>query len=200
MKIAIDLNDVVRDYSNNFVVQYKKGYNHELNLEDVELYTNEMNLILPFQSERAYQKFLYQDFSYELFYKCPTCTENLQTDLNHWSDVVIKDIDSEEPIDVMFVSPMEYANSIQCTYMFLSKLGTCIREVYLPTDSLTIWDKCDVLITANPRLLENKPEDKISIKIDTDYNKNCPSDFSYKTLSSFLKKEGSLEELLDKIN
>ena len=29
MKIAIDLNDVVRDFSNNFVKYYIEGYDHK---------------------------------------------------------------------------------------------------------------------------------------------------------------------------
>ena len=99
--------------------------------------------------------------------------------------------------EVIFVSPMEYGLSIGNTYFFLSKLGTKVREVYLPNDSLTIWDKCDVLITANPKLLESKPEGKVSIKIKADYNKECEADYTYRDLSSFITKQENLEELLN---
>ena len=84
---------------------------------------------------------------------------------------------------------MEYGTSIGNTYFFISKLGTKIREVFLPIDSLDIWNKCDVLITANPKLLNNKPNNKISIKINTEYNKDCESNYSFNSLESFLNNE-----------
>ena len=34
MVIAIDLNDVIRDYSRNFVKYFKKGINHSFNEDD----------------------------------------------------------------------------------------------------------------------------------------------------------------------
>ena len=36
MKIAIDLNDVIRDFSNNFLRYYIERYNHEFDLDDFE--------------------------------------------------------------------------------------------------------------------------------------------------------------------
>ena len=157
-----------------------------------------MELALPFKTTRAYEKFVYEDYSFELFGKCPTCTKKLTEQLNDWTEQTLKDIDTDAPIDVMFVSPMEYGASIGNTYFFISKLGTKIREVYLPTDSRTIWDKCDILITANPNLLETKPEGKTAIKINKDYNKDSAADYSYETLSMFLTDEKIIEKLIEK--
>lgn len=197
MKIAIDLNDVVRDFSNNFVRYYLEGYDHEYDLGDFEFWTNDMKALLPFKSDAAYNNFVYSDFAFELFGKCSTITRNLDAELVQWTDVTLQDIDTDEPIEIMFVSPMEYGLSIGNTYFFISKLGTRIREVYLPTDSATIWDKCDVLITANPSLLANKPEGKTSIKIEAEYNKESKADYTFKTLSSFLKNNDIINKLLN---
>ena len=76
-------------------------------------------------------------------------------------------------------------------------MGTKIREIYLPTDSLTIWDKCDVLITANPKLLDNKPEGKVSIKIITEYNKENESNLSFYSLNDFLNNEENTIKLIN---
>lgn len=198
MKIAIDLNDVVRDYTYNFLMYYVKGYNHQYNADDFNEATNDMELALPFKTTRAYEKFVYEDYPFELFGKCPTCTRNLTEQLNEWTEKTLKDIDTDEPIEVMFVSPMEYGSSIGNTYFFLSKLGTKIREVYLPTNSLTIWDRCDVLVTANPSLLNEKPEGKVSIKVRKEYNKENEADYEYETLSMFLTDEKIIEKLLEK--
>lgn len=198
MKIAIDLNDVVRDFTYNFILTYIKGYNHQYEPDELTEWTNDMQSLLPFKTERAYEKFVYEDFSFELFGKCSTCTKRLTEQLNEWTENTLKDIDTEEPIDVMFVSTMEYGASIGNTYFFISKLGTKIREVYLPSDSTTIWHKCDVLITANPTLLTVKPQGKVAIKIRKEYNINHPADYEYETLSLFLTDKEIIEKLMNK--
>jgi hypothetical protein len=90
---------------------------------------------------------------------------------------------------------MEYGITIPATYWFISKLGCRAREIYLPVDSMTIWDKCDVLITANPKLLDNKPEGKKSVKIVADYNEECEADFTYNNMLDFLSEDGNTEQL-----
>ena len=200
MRIAIDLNDVVRDFSNNFIRYYIEGYNHEFDLADFEFWSNDMTAVFPFKSKASYNNFVYNDYAFELYGKCGVCTRNLDTELNTWTEQTIKDIDTDEPIEIIFVSPMEYGNSIGNTFFFLSKMGTKVREVYFPIDSLTIWDKCDVLITANPMLLDNKPEGKISIKINFDYNKESKGDYTYKDLSSFITNPDNIIKLIEDVS
>ena len=196
MKIAIDINDVIRDFSQNFVRYYIEGYNHEYDLSDFEFWTNDMEALFPFKSERDFHNFLYNDFAFELFARCDVKERGLETKLNKWLEDVIADIDTDEPIEVMLVSTKEYGNSIGYTYFFLSKLGTKIREIYFPTHSEKIWDRCDVLITANPLLLDLKPEGKKSIKIKAEYNKDNEADYTYTSLSSFLEEKNNTEILL----
>lgn len=197
MKIAIDLNDVVRDFSNNFVKYFIEGYDHEFDLTNFEFWSNDLSIVFPFKSKQSYFNFVYNDFAFELYGKCDVCSRRLETELNDWTEKVLEDIDIDEPIEVMFVSPKEYGLSIGNTYFFLSKLGTKIREVYFPTDSITIWDKCDVLITANPDLLAAKPQDKISVKIKTEYNKESDADYSFKNFSSFLTNNDNTENIIN---
>lgn len=197
MKIAIDLNDVVRDYSNNFIRYYIEGYNHEFDLDDFELWSHYLNNVFPFQSDMAYTNFVYNDFVFELFGKCDVCSRGLDVELNEWTEKTLKNLDTDEKIELMFVSTMEYGNSIGNTYFFLSKLGTKIREVYLPDNSVTIWDKCDILITANPDLIETKPEGKKAIKITTEYNKEVEADYTFNSFSSFLTNKENIKTLLD---
>lgn len=197
MRIAIDLNDVVRDYSNNFVRYFIEGYNRTFDLTDFEFWTNDFSILFPFKSKQSFNNFIYNDFAFELYGRCPVCTRGLEHELNNWIEQTIKDIDTEETIEVIFVSPKEYGLSIGNTYFFLSKLGTKVREVYLPIDSNTIWDKCDVLITANPQLIENKPTNKKVIKIKTDYNKEVDADFTFNYLSDFLIDPKNIEKLLN---
>ena len=197
MKIAIDINDVVRDYSNNFVRYYIEGYNREFDLSHFEFWTNDMQALFPFNSKNSYFNFVYNDYAFELYGKCPTATRNLSSELNDFTEKTLKDLDVDEEIELMFVSPFEYGQSIGNTYFFLSKLGTKVREVYFPQDSSTIWDKCDVLITANPALLDTKPEGKVSIKIKAEYNEDSDADYTFKDLSSFISDEKNITKLID---
>lgn len=192
MKLAIDLNDVIRDYSRNFVKYFKKGINHSFNEEDVEFYTNDMRLLLPFSSDEQYKRFTYEDYPFELYGKCPVVDKNLPRGLNEWIEFDLLD----EDIEVMFVSPMECDLTIQSTYSFLAKIGSRIREVYFPIDSSTVWDKCDVLITANPRFFNNKKDGKVIIKVNKDYNAECEADYSYDSLNDIMKDNGFIDKLV----
>ena len=195
MVIAIDLNDVIRAYTRNFAKVYQKEYNRAFDESELEITTNDLSEIFPFDSKEEYKRFTYQDYPYELYGKCETVNKTTSTFLNKWLED-IKNFDIDEEVEVMIVSPMEYGLTIQSTYFFLSKIGCRVRNVYFPTDSSTIWNKCDVLITANPRLLENKPEDKKTIKIVTDYNKENTADFTYDNVVDFFSEPNNTLNLM----
>ena len=42
--------------------------------------------------------------------------------LNEWFEKIVRNIDTDEPIEIIIVSTMEYGLSIQCTLFFLSKI------------------------------------------------------------------------------
>jgi hypothetical protein len=48
-----------------------------------------------------------------------------------------------------------------------------------------MWNEVDVLLTANPELIKNKPDNKLVIKFETNYNKDVESEFKISTLSDF---------------
>lgn len=196
MRIAIDLNDVVRDFSNNFLRYYCEGYDHTFNPDNFEFWTNDFKVLFPFKTDNAYYKFIYDDYAFELFGKCETCGRKLTTDLSVWMEE-IQNIETDEPIEVIFVSPNEYGQSVGYSYFFISKLGPKVREVYFPIVELDVWNKCDVLITANPTLINNKPEGKKCVKINTEYNEESDADFSYRDFSKFLTDINNTKKLFD---
>lgn len=196
MTIAVDLNDVLRDYTNNFGQYYKRDVDNKINLETLEVKTNKLDEVFEFESKREYERFVYEDYPWELFGKCPACDKGLGPAFIVWTTKTIPNIDTEEPISVILVSTFEYGLTIPATYWFISRLGARTREVYLPTDSSTIWDRCDVLITANPKLLQEKPEGKTSVKITTDYNTDVKADFAYDNMLDFLAANENTEKLI----
>lgn len=195
MRIAVDINDVLRDYTRNFTRCYIERIDHRLNLSDIELTTNNLRYVFPFDNDKQYNDFVFEDYAFELYGKCPATSSSVGPYFNDWVNKILPDMDVDEDIEVILVSPFELGNTIPNTYYFLSKMGCKVREVYFPMDSLTIWDRCDVLITANPTLLENKPEGKVSVKIKADYNDNINADFIFTTASAFFKEENNIENI-----
>ena len=61
--------------------------------------------------------------------------------------------------------------------------------MFFPREPLDIWKKCDVLVTADPLLITNKPEGKTVVKIEMPYNKEASADITYKNLEELLKDE-----------
>jgi hypothetical protein len=56
-----------------------------------------------------------------------------------------------------------------------------------------MWDEIDVLLTANPDLILEKPKDKIVVKYNTIYNKNIDCEYEITELKEF-------DEILQKLN
>ena len=192
MKIAIDLNDVIRDFSNNFLKYYLDLYNHEFDLSDFEFFSKDLKLVFPFQNDESFYRFVYEDTAFELFAKCPTCSSHTDVDLKKFIAKVREDYGGE----VILVSTKEYGLSMGSTYFFISKLNPSVREVFMPFDSSEIWEHCDVLITADPNLLEMKPDGKTAIKIDFDYNKESSADYTYSSFRKFVEDEEIMEKLV----
>ena len=57
----------------------------------------------------------------------------------------------------------------------------------------SMWDEVDVLLTANPDLLLNYPQNKIVVKYETKYNKHVSSPYTISSLKDF---ESMLENIL----
>lgn len=191
MKIAIDLNDVIRDFSNNFLKYYLDLYNHEFDLSDFEFFSKDLKVVFPFQNDESFYRFVYEDTAFELFAKCPTCSSHTDVDLKKFISKAREDYDT----DVILVSTKEYGLSMGSTYFFISKLNPSVREVLMPFDSSEIWNHCDVLVTADPNLIESKPEGKVVVKIDFDYNKETGADYSYSSFRKFVEDDEIMEKL-----
>ncbi|MCK9543241.1 MAG: hypothetical protein M0R03_14565 [Novosphingobium sp.] len=200
MRIAIDLNDVIRNFTGRIEEIYCKYINENFNIYDVlEESDGDFRKILPFKTKIDYFKFLYEDYPLEIFGNATFKNKRLVGELNMW----LSNLENEEtkkPVEVIIVCPNEQHLSIQATCFFLSKFIR-VRKVLFPTNSKEVWDSCDVLITANPTLIKTKPKTKKLIKIQTEYNKKYTDiDYSFKNLNDFIEYtvEKSVIELRDR--
>ena len=192
MKIAIELNNVIRDINTQILDYYVKDFDKSFNKSCVDKNTYDFIEQIPFETKTICNKFLYEDYVYEVFGCAGTYGMHLPNSINEWH------INLKNKHDLMVFSLNESGLSIQSSYFFLSKIGCKIREVFFPKKYKELWDKCDVIITANQNIARNKPEDKYVILIKTNDNKKFryKADIVYDSLNDLL----SDSEFFDKIN
>ena len=210
-KIGIEINGVLRDTISKFTELYEKHLidSHlnestdktyeiefsgdtdeviELN-ENVEVNNFEYKVLSPvtsldlgshfsFPSKDELYSFMYEEYTMELFGHAPS-TEMLS--FNILNDIYYNLRDS---YDLMIVSD-EIGRSKPSSLFFLSKFGCLVEKVFFYSEITknNMLDEVDILLTSNPDLLLNKPDNKIIIKFITDYNKNIKSEYEISSLS-----------------
>jgi len=198
MKIAIDINDVIRDNMSRFMEVYQKYMDpqFEIKLEDIDSF-DQME-VYPFEDRDDLAKFKYVDYPYELYGRAQCCDKMLPYVLNDWTEKTLRDLDEENVPEVMFFSPFEMGLSIQSTFAFLSGNTFRVREVYFPIDSMTIYDRADIVVTAQPSLIENCPEGKVVVKVNKPYNKECKAGYSFDSLMDIIAdKDETIIKILE---
>ena len=170
MKIGIELNNIVRDLNKQIIKYYKKDINQSF--DDKNVNYNVTNVIdsIEFKSKKAKFEYMYVDYPYEIFGCATTTHRNLAVTINNW--LISLGNKEDDKYDVKLFSLKEEALSIQSTYYFLSKIGCRVREMFFPKDGVEMWNKCDVIITLNERIIDNKPEGKVVVLINKDDNNN----------------------------
>lgn len=222
MKIGIEINGVLRDTISKFTELYEKHlvdshFNEstdktyeiefsgdtdeviELN-ENVEVNNFEYKILSPvtsldlgshfsFPSKDDLYSFMYEEYTMELFGHAPS-TEMLS--FNILNDIYYN---LRDTYDLMIVSD-EIGRSKPSSLFFLSKFGCLVEKVFFYSEitKKNMLDEVDILLTSNPDLLLNKPENKIIIKFITDYNKNVKSDYEISSLSDLELTIKKIEE------
>ena len=192
MIIGVSLNEVIRDFRGQFEKMYNKYHPQDEETEPKEIDKTKFNLLDNFYfsgGTEELNKFLYFDSSLEIFGHANELHTNIITHLNQFHN------DMEDEGHTIMLISKELANSKPSTLFFLSKTTCKVNTIKFVRKSEDKWNHVDIMITADPDVLNSKPTNKKSIKITTDYNKNCNSDFTITNLKTIL----SDRELLNKI-
>jgi hypothetical protein len=204
-RIGIEINGVLRDTIGKFTQLYEKhmieekehdGKTFELDLSGNtnELVPKEefeykilsdvtsLNLMehFRFNDEDDLYSFMYEDFAMQIFGHAGSTETFTFNDLN---EIYHKYRENNE---LLIVSD-EMGKSKPASLFFLSKFGCLLEKIkfYSNVTINSMWDEVDVLLTANPNLLLEKPKDKIVIKFNTTYNKNIVADYEISSLKEF---------------
>ena len=112
MRICITLDDVIRAKTRQFGKMLEKAkLKTQEEIENVELTTN--NLCEVFGMQRNdYNKFLYEDYPFEVFAEAPVMEKMLDKKLNLWTLSMQNDEQFEEGVDFIIANPFEFNTSI----------------------------------------------------------------------------------------
>lgn len=209
MKIGIDINGVLRDTIGKFTQLYEKHLIESNTDDEVTQTTYELDMSgntkpitetlekfeykqisdvdsleldkhFSFRSKDELFNFMYEEYAMELFGHAPS-TE--MTTFNILNEIYFNLRDKNE----LIVVSGEIGKSKPSSLFFLSKFG-CLLEKVVFFSEITknnMWDQIDILLTADPILLLEKPVGKIVVKFNTSYNKQIESDYEISSLSEF---------------
>ena len=201
MKIAIDVNGVLRDTFGKAEQVYQKfmidDYVKEENEDDFEYELNlpikSLNLLehFSFPKKEDLYDFFYVDFPMNIFGHAPSISANTFNILNE----IYEDLRDEH--EIIIISD-EIQKSKPATLFFLSKYG-CLAEQVIFYSKITmdkVFSNFDIVLTANPEIILEKNYKIKKIKFDTSYNENIDCEHSIKSLEEFknLYKELDLKE------
>lgn len=191
MKIGITINEVLRDFIGQFTATYEK-YIGETDIVEGDVTSLDLIDFYAFQSEAKLNEFLYLEAPLEIFGHADQMSDGLMNHVNNF----LMDIRDEEEHEIELVS-REVDKAIPATFFFLSKTGLKINNVRFVNEHAKKWDGIDVLITANPKVLEAKPSGKISVKVKASYNADTDADYEIDSLLDFIKDEELRERILN---
>ena len=192
MRVGIEVNGVLRNTLKKIQEVYEKWYIENPTLMETDIEKNsiisdvttlELKTHLPFQTDEEVYNFLYDEYTMEIFGHAGSMEYTSMNDLNELY------MELRENHDIWILSD-EIAKSKPATLFFLSKFG-CLVENYKFYSEITLqsmWDCVDILITANPKLLQNHPEDKTLIKYKTTYNSHIPTKYEVDSLKDIKQK------------
>lgn len=191
MIIGVSINEVLRDFLGQFIYTYEK-YIGETKVKEEEITTLNLVELFDFNTTEELNKFLYSEASLEIFGHADLKLENVIVHFNNF----IMDIKDEEEHQVILVGH-EANKSIPSTFFFLSKTGCKIEKINFVTNPVKEWDGIDILITANPEALKNKPTGKISVKVSAPYNKDINADYEINSIVDFIKDDNLKNKILN---
>jgi hypothetical protein len=192
MRIAIELNGVLRDTLKKIQQEYEKWFieNPFRDEDDTfeykvisDLTSLDISNHLSFKDKDELYDFLYKEHTMEIFGHAGSVETSGIQDFNDFY------LDMRDNHDILIVSD-EIGKSKPASLFFISKFGCLVENVKFYSESTinSLWDSVDILLTANPNLLLNHPENKKLIKFNTTYNSEIKTEYSISTLKELKSK------------
>lgn len=174
MRVAIEIEGVLRDTFTKLEQIYQKFFIDELELVDSDF---QFEIVKPFntpnysnhfkfKTKEEYLAFIYEDFAMQIFGHSPSTTMSTFQELN---EIYRNHKDSFE-----FVLIGEQVGKTKpASLFFISKFGCEIDKIifFNKKTEKKIWSNFDLLLASSPHLLKER-KNKTTIKYETSYNSN----------------------------
>lgn len=196
MKIGIEVNGVLRDTLKKIQEVYEKWFIDNPFLEDEQKVDREIisdvtsldiGEHLKFPNKDEIYNFLYKEYTMEIFGHAGSVEYNTMNDLNDFY------LDMRDNHEIWILSD-EIGKSKPATLFFLSKFGCLVENIKFYSEYTLdeMWNTIDILLTANPKLLINSPENKTLIKYKTSYNSDIDSKHTIESIKELKNKISEL--------
>ena len=197
MKIAVEINGVLRDTLKKIQQEYEKWYidnPFDEGEDDFEykvlsdLKSLDISKHLKFKNDDELYDFLYKEHTMEIFGHAGSVEPSGLLDFNEFY------LDMRDEHDILIVSD-EIGKSKPASLFFISKFGCLVETVKFYSESTinSLWESVDILLTANPNLLLNHPKNKVVIKFNTTYNEDIETEHN---ISSLKELKTKIQEIL----
>jgi len=191
MRIGIEINNVLRDTLGKIEQVYNRWYVENSFEDELDfdyeiispLTSLDIKSHLKFKDNDHLYDFIYKEHTMEIFGHAGSMDMSTMMDLNDFYN------EMRDEHEIIIVSD-EIGKSKPASLFFLSKFGCLVETVKFYSESTKnqMWDSIDVLLTANPDLLLNKPENKIIIKYNSTYNSEIKVDYEIDSLKELKQK------------
>jgi len=208
MIIGITINNILRDHVSQLIKIYtlttEEDPIYPINPFDLEAsfpkkesseavldWQPDTTIDIPFNDigTEAFDVFnlMYVDASFEVFGR----SEEAQSGIL----MKLKKIEKSNKINLVLLNK-ESPRSKCATLFFLSKNNFDFSTIHFPKNNKEFWKHVDVLLTDDPKILNSKPKNKISIKFQNEFNIDIKSDytiFNIKQLNKVIKNIKKLQ-------
>jgi hypothetical protein len=191
MRIGIEINNVLRDTLGKIEQVYNRWYVENSFEDELDfdyeiispLTSLDIKSHLKFKDDDHLYDFIYKEHTMEIFGHAGSMDMSTMMDFNDFYN------EMRDEHEIIIVSD-EIGKSKPASLFFLSKFGCLVETVKFYSESTKnqMWDSIDVLLTANPDLLLNKPENKIIIKYNSTHNSEIKVDYEIDSLKELKQK------------
>lgn len=169
--------DFFKEYKWNSKTEKNKIINPDIDTETIppEAYVTDENGVAPVDlilfntetreltEEDVFNRFMYQDFVYEIFGAAPKIYRDIDVDLSKFIHKY------EEFVEFTIISKENYF-STPATLFFLSKIMCRVRNYFFFKEYSELNEKFDLVITTDPNICETLNKESV-IKLERPYNK-----------------------------
>lgn len=152
-------------------------------IHDGKVYDSAPQEDIELTPSQCLEKFMYEDYALQIFAQSEEVPHALEIASK------IQSIGSEnKSFKVVLLSTCK-KKAIPATYSFLALKGCKIKGLIFLEEDYQKWEHCDILIDVMPESFQTKPDGKISIKINKDFNKWDSADYSFEHIKEVYEKD-----------